>query len=197
MVCFPQESRRMILAHHLIWSAYACWLPNDPRGSSSNELRFDLLQCLGELYPGRKEVQPSAAALRVFYRQADDLLSHRRYLLTDRELPVLAEAIAATIVERAWTCHAAALMPDHVHLLIRRHTDRAETMLETLQKESKAKLIKAGLRPVNHPVWGGKGWKVFLDSPERIVATAEYIRRNPLKWGLPEQKWWFVTKYEG
>jgi len=26
----------MIIAHHLIWTAYGFWLPNDPRGSSSH-----------------------------------------------------------------------------------------------------------------------------------------------------------------
>jgi hypothetical protein len=40
----------MVAAYHLIWTAYACWLPNDPRGSSSHELRVDNLSPLGELH---------------------------------------------------------------------------------------------------------------------------------------------------
>jgi REP element-mobilizing transposase RayT len=185
----------MVLAHHLIWSANACWLPNDPRGSSSSEIRVDLLACLGELYPGRKALPPSADQLRAFYQKADDLLAHKRHLLDGDEVTLVAEALAVTLRDRGWTCYAAAILPDHVHLLARRHRDPAETMLDVLQQDSKKALIQAGRRPVNHPVWGGPGWKVFLDSAERIMAVAEYIRRNPLNWGLPEQRWGFVTPY--
>src|SRR5258708_1765536 len=130
------------MAHYLIWSAYACWLPNDPRGSSSDEVRFNLLECLGELYPGRKSLQPSAAELRAFYQKADDLLAHKRYLHDSRDLALLADSFATTIRTRGWSCHAAAIMPDHVHLLVRRHPDPAETMLEVLQRESKKALIQ-------------------------------------------------------
>ena len=39
----------MIAAYHLIWAAYGCWLPNDPRGSMSQEMRVDKLAPLGEV----------------------------------------------------------------------------------------------------------------------------------------------------
>ncbi len=38
-----------------------------------------------------------------------------------------------------------AIMPDHVHMLIRRHRDMAEQMIEFFQMESKEKLIEAGI----------------------------------------------------
>jgi REP element-mobilizing transposase RayT len=75
-------------------------------------------------------------------------------------------------------------MPDHVHILIRRHKDRAEDMIAHLQQKAKASLIESGKRPVNHPVWtDGAGWKTFINSRRQFEAEIEYIRRNPLKFG--------------
>jgi hypothetical protein len=48
----------MVIAHHLIWTLYGWWLPNDPRGSTSRAIRNDVLRDLGELHFGRKRVQP-------------------------------------------------------------------------------------------------------------------------------------------
>jgi hypothetical protein len=48
----------MILAHHIILTGYGHWLPNDPRGSLSKELRAEQLGDLGEIHYGRKPVQP-------------------------------------------------------------------------------------------------------------------------------------------
>jgi hypothetical protein len=59
------------------------------------------------------------------------------------------------------------------------------------------RLRTLGLRTADHPVWGGPGWKVFLDRPEAIRRTIGYIEANPGKWGLPAQKWPFVKEYDG
>ena len=56
-------------------------------------------------------------------------------------------------------------MPDHVHLVIRKHRDLAERMIESLQYHTRDTLIAAGLRDADHPVWTRGGWKVFLDTP--------------------------------
>ena len=88
-------------------------------------------------------------------------------------------------------------MPDHVHMLIRRHRDKAEDMIGFFQEDSKAALIQAGRRPVNHPVWGGPGWKVFLNTREDMERIVKYIRNNPIKAGLKAQRWGFVKEYDG
>jgi REP element-mobilizing transposase RayT len=185
----------MIIGHHLIWSAYGYWLPNDVRGSSSHGIRVEKVAALGPLHYGRKPVQPPPAEIREFLKMADEVLEHRRYEFKQDEVLLLGNAIGETIAEREYTFYAAALMPDHVHLLVRRHRDHAEEMIQFFQEKSKAHLIEHNLRPVNHPVWGGPGWKVFQNTPEQMASTIEYIRRNPLKIGWPEQVWDFVTPY--
>ena len=55
----------MVIAYHLIWTAYGWWLPNDPRGSMSELIASDIIAELGELHYGRKRVQPLPRDSRV------------------------------------------------------------------------------------------------------------------------------------
>lgn len=50
-------SQPIIIAHHIMWTCYGWWLPNDLRGSTSEVIRNDVLKELGELHYGRKQVQ--------------------------------------------------------------------------------------------------------------------------------------------
>jgi len=187
----------MVAGYHLIWAAYGCWLPNDPRGSSSHEVREEKLTPLGELHYGRKVQQPPSAVIQSFYHQADDVLEHPRLILTDDDIRVVAASFEQIIQDRQYTCYACAIMPDHVHLLIRRHRDKAEAMVESLQENSRRALIGAGRRAVTHPVWGGQGWRVFLNSRQDMAGRVKYIRENPIKAGRSEQHWAFVKEYDG
>ena len=60
----------IVAAYHLIWTAYGWWLPNDPRGSSSHEIRVERLEDLGDLHYGRKRIQPPSREIREFYERA-------------------------------------------------------------------------------------------------------------------------------
>lgn len=187
----------MVIAYHLIWTAYGWWLPNDPRGSSSPEIRVERIADLGQVHYGRKPVQPPSPEIRDFYSKAHDVLAHEPVAFTDEEIDFLGGGIGKVIRERAYTCYECAIMPDHVHLLIRRHRDHAETMIEALQQTTRQALIEAGNRTLTHPVWAGPGWKVFLNTPEDIVRVIKYMRDNPVKAGRPPQSWPFVQPYEG
>ncbi len=187
----------MVAGFHLIWTAYGWWLPNDPRGSSSHEIRVEQIADLGELHHGRKPVQPSSQEIREFYDQARDVLKHPLLTFDDEDLAVIAASFAQVIAERRYTCYACALMPDHVHLLIRKHRDHAETMVENLQQASREQLIQAERRTPTHPVWGGPGWRVFLYTRQDLIRVIEYIRQNPIKAGRPAQHWGFVKEYDG
>ena len=45
---------KIIIGHHLILHGYRHWLPNDPRGSGSIEIRDEKLSDLGPVHTGRK-----------------------------------------------------------------------------------------------------------------------------------------------
>jgi len=187
----------MVIAHHLIWTAYGYWLPNDPRGSMSKAIASDVIAELGELHYGRKKVQPSAREIQEFRDQSRLALKYSLLDFRSSDFPVVADALADAIRQQNYTCYACAMMPDHVHILIRKHKHQAEDVLDNFQQSSRLRLRIAGLRPSDHPVWGGPGWKVFFDTPTDIRRTLRYIDENPEKWGLAQQQWPFVKEYDG
>ncbi len=88
-------------------------------------------------------------------------------------------------------------MPDHIYMLIRKHKHQAEEMFRHLQIASCELLHERGFREHGHPVWGGPGWKVFLDNREDIECTIRYVEDNPVKMRAPKQHWTFVSPYNG
>jgi REP element-mobilizing transposase RayT len=191
-----KSNNPIVIAHHIMWTLYGWWLPNDPRGSTSRTIRNDLISELGELHFGRKRVQPAGKEIRAFHDQASSVLKYPMLSFAPSEFPIVAEAIRTAISEYRYMCYACAIMPDHAHLLIRKHRDQAEEMIEKIQALSRKRLVEVGLRELEHPRWTRGGWKVFLDHPDEVVRTIRYIEQNPVKIRLPKQQWEFVTTYD-
>ena len=187
----------IVIAYHLIWTAYGYWLPNDPRGSMSRTIASDVIAELGKLHYGRKRSQPAAREIREFREHAKNVLKFPLLEFKPPELQIIADSLSEAIRQHNYTCYACAIMPDHVHILIRKHKHQAEDMLETFQASSRLRLRTVGARTPDHPVWGGPGWKVFLDTPTDIRRTIRYIEENPPHWRLPLQRWPFIKAYDG
>ena len=188
----------IVIAYHLVWTAYGCWLPNDPRGSGSSVIRSDVLAEIGELHRGRKKVQPPGKVVGAFYDEAEDCLRHPLVTFDEPERALIAAAFAQTVIGQSYTCYGCAIMPDHVHVLMRKHKHSAEGIARSLMESSRLRLIESGNRAPTHPVWiAGNGWKVFLDHPDDIWRTIKYIETNPIKDGLPAHDWPFVSVYDG
>jgi hypothetical protein len=113
-------SRPNVIAHHLMWTVYGYWLPNDPRGSMSRTIACDVIAELGELHYGRKKIQPAASVLRQFRQQAKEVLKFPLLNFQPVEFQVVADGLADAISQQKYTCYACAIMPDHVHVLIRK-----------------------------------------------------------------------------
>jgi len=186
----------IVIAHHIMWTLYGWWLPNDPRGSTSQTVCCDLIAELGELHQGRKPVQPAGKELRRFYKQASSVLKFPLLSLSEKEFSLVAEAIGQAVSESNYTCYACTVMPDHLHLVIRKHRDLAEEMIEKIQVLSRKRLVELGLRDSAHPTWTLGGWKVYLDHPEEVQRTIHYVEQNPVKRRLPVQNWSWVSKYD-
>ena len=123
------------------------------------------------------------------------MLKHPWLTFGGREVDCIADAFSTLIQSCKYTCYACAIMPDHVHLVIRKHRDLAEEIIRRFQRAGFLALIDRGLVPFDHPVWGGPGWKVFLDEPDDVWRTIPYVDDNPVKAHLPRQSWPFVTPY--
>jgi hypothetical protein len=189
-------SNPIVIAYHLIWTLYGWWLPNDLRGSTSRDIRCDALKQLGELHFGRKKIQPSSRDIRAFYADARALLKHPLIELPLEAFSLVAHGFADAITACKYTCYACAILPDHVHLIIRKHRDCAEEMIYQLQHFSRLRLSESGIFPSNHPIWVQGGWQVFLDHPDDICRTIGYIRQNPIPYHLPIREYAFITPYD-
>lgn len=185
-----------VIAHHLIWANYGTWLPNDPRGSGSRTVYTPVLAELGELHFGRKKLQPARSAVRKFYGAAEPRLQFPVLHFDARQRKAIAAAFAETIRGHRYTCYACAIMPDHVHLVIRKHKHRAEDMIRRFQADSRALLIRRRAVPTDHPVWTKDGRRVFLGSPQEVWQRIRYVENNPAKERLAPQRWPFVTPYD-
>jgi REP element-mobilizing transposase RayT len=185
-----------VIAHHLIFTGYGHWLPNDPRGSGSRDLRKELFEVLGPIHQGRKRVQPPRSQLRSFYKNATPLLKHPPLWFDEKARTVIAEAVRQVLRSRVYTCWAFAVMCNHMHLCIRKHRDLDEIIWSTVA-EATARAARSHFDvPGDHRIWADRPYMVFLESPDDIRRVAAYIERNPEKEGLPRQAWDFVKPYD-
>jgi hypothetical protein len=94
----------MIAGYHLIWTVYGWWLPNDPRGSTSHEIRAASIASLGDLHYGRKRVQPAGRVISEFRDAARGVLKHPLLALSPPEIEVVGHAFAEVIRSGSYTC---------------------------------------------------------------------------------------------
>jgi hypothetical protein len=169
----------MVIAHHLIWVAYGWWLGNDPRGSMSKWIRSDLITELGELHHGRKRIQPKSAVIRDFYNRAEDRLKYPLLTFSPADVLIIAKAIAECLRVERYTCYALAIMPDHIHILIRKHKHKAEEMIANLQPLHASGAARSGCERSGAP---GLGWtrvEGFSLFTRRCLAHDPIYRAEP------------------
>ena len=100
------------------------------------------------------------------------------------------------IRDNHYACHACAIMPEHVHLLMGRRIATAESMAELFKQSSRSALIEAGCFPPTHAVWTAGQRIVYKSTSAAIIQCVQYIENNPLEIGKPTQVWDFVTAYD-
>lgn len=195
--CLPVRDRKnSVLAHHLILHGYGHWLPNDPRGSGSDELRQEKFDQLGAVHKGRKRVQPSREKLRAFSQNAKPILDFEPLWFDVRKRQAIGDAFAGLVKNTGYTVWACAILKNHVHLCVRRHRDDAVTIWKQFANASRSALLQIDEIDDGHPVWSDRPYKVFLYSPEEIWRTIKYIGQNPGKERLVAQHWSFVKEYD-
>ncbi|MBI2827625.1 MAG: hypothetical protein HYX69_23360 [Planctomycetia bacterium] len=113
--------KRGVIAYHSTFGAYGFWLPNDPRGSWSHEVRAMHLRPFGApRSPGtRRSVakRPHDVAAR---REAKRHLLRPAVMFGDEQIDCLAASFSELIQRMEIPLFAAALMPDQeVHRAVR------------------------------------------------------------------------------
>src|SRR5262245_48858137 len=204
----PNPRQRRVIAAHLVLTLYGHWAVNDPRGSGSSDFIDLKFEPLGPIHHGRKpnHQQPTRQELKRFHAQHEGLLNFPIFWIDDPKRNQIAHAIQDVIKARGYTCYACAICGNHIHLLIRTHKDDSLTMWNCFAESVRLRLTSASsveprlcfpdeISP-HHPVISARPSKVFLFEPDEVWDTIDYIKKNPLKEGLPAQTWEFVSAYD-
>src|SRR5438034_1282644 len=117
----------MVLASHGIFTAYGFWLPNDPRGSWSDFVRSWELRRFGPATKvnTRRSVarRPHDQAWRV---AAKEVLRYPAVSFNGGQARAVGCGFANFLERSGVTVWACSILPEHVHMVIARHTYEVE-----------------------------------------------------------------------
>ena len=197
----------MVLASHLIITAYGFWLPNEDRGSWSDFVGSWELWKFGDATKVNTRI--SRAHIEHDRRRREEARAALKYPPVQFN-GVQARAIArgfAEYVNRSnllvWAC---AILPEHVHMVVARSGRKIESIANQLKGAATRQIIDEAIHPLaahqkpqsRRPpkMWARGQWKVFLDSVEDICRAIRYVEENPLKEGKKRQRWSFVSAFD-
>jgi REP-associated tyrosine transposase len=129
-------------------------------------------------------------------KEAKQALRYPPVEFTGVQAKRVAEGFAWEAEEGAYSIHACAVLPEHVHLVIGRHTRDVRRIVAHLKARATRLLRSRGQwHQDGRPVWGEHGWNVFLNDAEAVEDAIEYVEQNPVKEGKRLQRWSFVTPF--
>ena len=196
----------MVLAYHAIFTAYGFWLPNDPRGSWSKFVASWELLLAGGKATKTNERQSLAHVEhdRENRLRAKAALKHPPVEFSGQQAYSVAMGFSQAIVDGGYATCACSILPEHVHMVIKRHDRDIERIVGHLKSAATRRLDADGLHPFSGTLkadgtrqspWADRCWKVFLNSEEDIARATEYVVQNPIKEGKRRQGWSFVKPF--
>lgn len=195
----------MIHGYHVIFGAYGYWLPNDPRGSWSDFVGAWELVRFGRATKSieRQQLTAQQHHEREVARRA---LKYPPVRFTGLQARAIGGGFVNAVEKSGFTIWACSILPEHVHLVIARHTYKVEYIIGLLKGEATKQLRKEQLHPLAEfadaggklpTPWTSRGWKVYLDDEEALENAIRYVEENPLKEDKPRQMWNCVKPFTG
>ncbi|MGD9855085.1 MAG: transposase [Planctomycetaceae bacterium] len=194
------------VAFHVILCTYGFWLPNDPRGSWSTFVRAPNIAPFGSAT--KVDTRRSVAGRAHDHRQrelAKQALVRPAVEFNGLQARAVGRGFAAQVETSGYVIHACCVMPDHGHLVIRRHRYSIEQVVRSLRQAATLRLLEESLHPFADQrlesgrlpsVWSQGFWKVFLFNGNDVIRSIRYVERNPEKSGLRPQRWPFVVPFD-
>jgi hypothetical protein len=198
----------MVIAYHVIITAYGFWLPNDLRGSGSDFVRRPELLPFGKATPVQVRHSVASAPLtrdqRATRFAAKNALTYPPVRFNQAQTIAIADGFADGVRRSGFVFYACAILPDHSHLVIGRHSYQIEQVANRLKGSASRILSERGIHPMAGArdargrlpsPWSAGLRKVFLNTPGEVIGRIRYARDNLTRAGLPEQNWAFVREY--
>ena len=125
-------------ALHITWTCYGTWLPGDPRGYTSNTLTNESAYLPKQNTPGSPH---TANDLRTF-RMAQFNQKGETVALTQELAVVVCRSLVASAEQRGWRILRAAVMWNHVHVVVCDCPDDGPGVRRVLKGVSQSNLTK-------------------------------------------------------
>jgi REP element-mobilizing transposase RayT len=135
---------------------------------------------------------------------AKEALRYRPVSFSGVQCREIGEGFKEAMARSGMVLYACSILPEHTHLVVKRHRCRIERVRGQLKAEASKALVRAGMHPFGdvvmksgspHSPWADEGWDVYLDSAADIRRAIAYVEGNPEKEGKPRQRWSFVRPY--
>jgi REP element-mobilizing transposase RayT len=156
----------------LTWTTYGNWLPGDRRGFVGKLRDENGLPYIHNLpgTPCDADIPPLERAMRAAMKGPPIRLIQDQ---AEAVMPQLQE----TAAYRAWLLLAAAIMANHVHLVVGVPGDPApEKLLHDFKSYASRTLNRLWSRPVNGTWWTESGSKRKLRDGSAVLAAVQYVR---------------------
>jgi REP element-mobilizing transposase RayT len=198
----------MVEAYHAIFGTYGFWLPNDPRGSWSDFIGAWELLRFGEA-TGHERITRSVAHTdhdRQLRLAAKAALKYPPVIFNGVQARSAGLGFAVACEKSGYKVLACSILPEHVHVVIRRHRQTIEQMVGHLKGRATQQMVKESVHPLgaffespDPPLtpWAENCWKVFLNDNHDIERAVRYVEDNPIREGLRPQHWTFVERRTG
>jgi REP element-mobilizing transposase RayT len=196
-----------VLAFHTIMCTHGFWLPNDPRGSQSTQVRAANLQPFGPATTTHKTRSVAGLPHDLEVRRlAKEALVYPEVVFDGHQALSVGNGFGIQVKKSGYVIYACAILPCHIHLVIRRHRYEIEQVGRLLRQSATKQLLADGRHPFAEArtakgrlpsVWAQDFWKVFLYTEEDIRRAIRYVEENPVKEGKRCQRWSFVVPFEG
>ncbi len=192
----------MIIGFHITWTTYGHWFPNDPRGSWSDEVWSPALREIRALDEGRKVTRPRSVPrreLQQFLDRARSVLHWPVVHLSEGEINGAGRALGEVARTIQLDILACAILSNHVHLVVARHNDTYERIVNRLKGNSSQAVRELRGIPVatdrrdRVPIWTEGYWCRYINSIPQMERAIEYVQKNPVREGLGPQRWEFVV----
>ena len=196
----------MIHGYHVIWPAYGFWLPNDPRGSWSETVYAWELLRYGKATKRIERIVIDSERYARWRSEAQRALKYPPVSFSDQQILQIGLGFQSYIQKSELTVWACSILREHVHLVLGRHKYKAEIAVNLLKGAASKQILSTQNHPMQSyfrglsrlpSMWGEGQWIVYLDTEEAIVNAIRYVNENPIREGLSQQNWGFVTRFEG
>jgi len=194
-----------VIAYHVTFSTHGFWLPNDPRGSGSTDVRHEPLRHFG---PATFDEAPRSVARRPHDRTArlaaKEVMKYPEMIFNGHQALSVMNGFGIQVAKSGYHIHACSILPQHVHLVIRRHHYDIEQVIRLLRQAGTTQLLTDERHPFASErsmsgrlpsVWTQGFRKVFLFTPEEVLHRIQYVEDNSVKEGKKLQRWPFVVPF--